>query len=141
MVVSNQSTVARGLATPAGVAAVEGRVGELLAVEGASIDAWYYCFHHPESEIEEWRSTCDCRKPQPGMILRAAAERAIYLQESFLVGNMWSDMVAARRAGVRGILVETTPSKTAGDPYASAADVEPWARVHGLGEAADLILE
>lgn len=141
VVASNQSAVARGLATPAEVSAIQERIAEILAAEGASIDAWYYCFHHPESPIEEWRSVCGCRKPEPGMILRAAAERDIDLGESYLVGNMWSDIVAARRAGVRGILLETTPAKTAGDPYSVAAEARPWARASSLAEAADSILD
>jgi D-glycero-D-manno-heptose 1,7-bisphosphate phosphatase len=141
VVVSNQSAVARGLATPSDIEVIQDKIVEVLAAEGAYVDAWYYCFHHPESRVDRWRCICDCRKPAPGMIKKASIDRNIDLSQSFLVGNMWSDMVAARRAGVRGIMLQTTPAKAASDPYISAEGAKPWATVQDLSEAAALILE
>ncbi len=168
IVVSNQSAVARGLATPDDVSAVQRKISELLAEGGASIDAWYYCFHHPEGALPEWRAVCDCRKPAPGLILTAAMQRGLDLSSCFLIGNMWSDVEAARRAGIRGVLLETPAGPGGGDKAKPAENLSgdiagsgrspiaaggvpqrreefrglhpPWATARGLEEAVDLIL-
>lgn len=71
-----------------------------ITVAGGRIDASYLCPHHPQAG-------CDCRKPAPGMLLRAARELDLDLSRSWLVGDALSDLEAARVAGVRGILVRT----------------------------------
>ena len=71
-----------------------------ITVAGGRIDASYLCPHHPQAG-------CDCRKPAPGMLLRAARELDLNLSRSWLVGDAISDLEAARVAGVRGILVRT----------------------------------
>ncbi len=141
IVVSNQSAVARGLATPEDVSAIEDKIVALLAKKGVAIDSWYYCFHHPSAKLEKWRAICDCRKPAPGMLLRAAKERGIDLERSFLVGNMWSDILAANRAGVRAVMLATTPEKTALEASSYADEAEAWAIAETLYEAAKLIVE
>ena len=106
VVVTNQSGVARGLFTEAFVAEVHRAMSEILGCRGARIDRFYYCPHHPEG-MGPYRQTCRCRKPEPGMLLRAAADLDLDLGRSYLVGDTPKDLEAARRAAVKGILVRT----------------------------------
>jgi len=95
-VVSNQSGIARGLLTEREVRAVNARVEELLGPLGP----WAYCPHGPEDG-------CDCRKPAPGLVLRAAAELGVAPEACVVIGDIGADVEAARAAGARGILVPT----------------------------------
>jgi D-glycero-D-manno-heptose 1,7-bisphosphate phosphatase len=92
VVVSNQSGVGRGLVTSGEAAAVRERFEECLRAGGVRLHASYYCPHAP------WEG-CPCRKPSPGMLLRAAEDLGIDLGRSFLVGDKTSDVEAGRRAG------------------------------------------
>ena len=100
VVVSNQSGVARGYFTDSIVEKVNGRLRVLLAHEGARLDGIYYCPHHPADN-------CMCRKPAPGMLLKAADELNIALPHSYLVGDKGADIGAVHRVGGKGILVLT----------------------------------
>jgi len=104
IVVTNQAGIARGFYREEDVARLHKHVDGLLAAVGARIDAYYMCPHHPD--FGELRN-CDCRKPQAGMLLRAATEFSIDLPASFMVGDKESDVQAAQRAGVTPILVAT----------------------------------
>ncbi len=94
VVVTNQSGVARGMYGEKNVLAVHQRIQEMLAAEGASIDGFYYCCHH-----KKFTGECGCRKPAPGMLLRAAAEHGIDLAHSVMIGDRLSDIEAGRAAG------------------------------------------
>jgi D-glycero-D-manno-heptose 1,7-bisphosphate phosphatase len=94
LVVTNQRGVARGLMSAGDVDAIHARAQRELAAEGARVDAFYVCPHADED-------ACGCRKPEPGLILRAAREWGVDLGASFLVGDDLRDVEAARRAGVR----------------------------------------
>lgn len=108
VVVTNQSGVARGLFGEDAVRAVNARLLELLAGQGARVDAVYYCPHHPEAGREPYRKACGCRKPEPGMALRAAADLGLDLSACYTVGDKAGDVELARRAGCRaGVLVLT----------------------------------
>jgi len=107
IVVTNQSGVARGYFSEDAVAEVHRRIDELLAEEGAAVDAYYYCPHHVDGIVKPYDRSCDCRKPEPGMILNAAADHGIDLAASFLIGDKLSDVQAALRAGCAAFLVET----------------------------------
>ena len=89
VVVTNQSVIARGKCTEAGMKAINNRLQLLIAEEGGSIDQIYYCPHYPDKKIpggrEDLKIICDCRKPQPGLIMRAAKDLNIDLNLS-LVG-------------------------------------------------------
>jgi HAD superfamily hydrolase (TIGR01662 family) len=114
-VVSNQSGVAQGLLTRAQVEAVNRRVEELLG----PIGTWLVCPHGPDQD-------CDCRKPRPGLVLRAAARLGLPPQRCVVVGDIGADVEAARAAGARGILVPTPvtlPEEIAAAPEV-AADLE-----------------
>ncbi|MEZ4648741.1 MAG: lipopolysaccharide heptosyltransferase II [Candidatus Eisenbacteria bacterium] len=102
VVVTNQSVVARGEASEEDVARVHDRLRELLAREGVVLDGIEVCPHHPE-----FGPACACRKPSPGMILRAAHRLGVDLDASWMIGDNDADFGAAEAAGVRFVLVRT----------------------------------
>lgn len=107
VVVTNQSGVARGLFTETFVVEVHRALAELLESRGARIDRFDYCPHHPTEGTGRYRQACPCRKPEPGMLLKAAATLDIDLGRSYVVGDTPRDLEAARRVGAQGILVRT----------------------------------
>jgi D,D-heptose 1,7-bisphosphate phosphatase len=107
VVISNQSGVARGLLTEEFVKKTNNHLQILLREQGAFINKFYYCPHHPTEGEEPYRQICDCRKPAPGMFLTAARDLNIDLELSYMVGDRFFDMEAAKNAGVKGILVKT----------------------------------
>jgi len=106
-IVTNQAGVARGYFKEDLVLEVHERVRELLAAGGARVEGIYYCAHHPTAGEPPYRAECECRKPKPGLLLRAAAEIGIDLPRSFLVGDSSRDVGAAAAAGVTPVLVLT----------------------------------
>jgi D-glycero-D-manno-heptose 1,7-bisphosphate phosphatase len=102
IVVTNQSGVARGLYREDDVRRVHAWMAATAAAQGARIDAFYYCPHHPTAGTGPNTRPCDCRKPEPGMLLRAIDEHAIDPALSLMIGDQASDVEAAQRAGVRG---------------------------------------
>jgi histidinol-phosphate phosphatase family protein len=145
IVVTNQSGVARGLFDEAFVGRMHARLSEMLLAEGALIDAFYYCPHHPTEGRGAYLRRCDCRKPEPGMVLAAIRELGIDRQRSYLVGDTLRDIGAASRAGVRGVLVRTGYGDQAATALAiGSPEVEVARPVHiaaDLGEAVAWILE
>ncbi len=107
VVITNQSGVARGFFPEAFLDVLHRRMRELLAEEGAFIDGFYYCPHHPTEGSDTYRRKCNCRKPEIGMLTAAAQELDIDLERSYLIGDHASDMEAARRASAKGIMVRT----------------------------------
>jgi D-glycero-D-manno-heptose 1,7-bisphosphate phosphatase len=107
VIVSNQSGVARGLFPLESVGVVHNHLVELLRAAGARIDAFHFCPHHPEAEVPEFRIECECRKPKPGMLCRAAAELGLDLAASWMIGDRESDLEAGAAAGCRTVLVRT----------------------------------
>jgi histidinol-phosphate phosphatase family protein len=101
IVVTNQSGVARGLFGEADVVNVNRALADELAVRGATLDAFYYCTH---------LEACDCRKPLPGMVRKAVADRDIDLERSVVFGDRGSDIALAVAVGVPGILVNELPN-------------------------------
>ena len=107
VLVTNQAGVARGYFKEDVIAAVHDLLARELEREGARLDAVYYCPHHPSVGEPPYRSDCDCRKPRPGLITRAAAEYDIDLAASWMVGDRYGDVELARNAGTRAALVLT----------------------------------
>lgn len=108
IVVTNQPIVARGLATEAQVDALNAAIADQLVRAGAPVpDRFYVCPHHPKATLPAYRIICDCRKPRPGMLLRAAADFSIDLQRSFMVGDRITDIAAGLAAGCRTVWVQT----------------------------------
>ncbi len=106
IVVSNQSGVARGLFTESALAGVSRRLGELLAQYGVTLDGFYYCPHSPEGVVGRYAVSCTCRKPMPGMLLRAAREHDIDLARSWMIGDILHDIEAGQRAGCKTVLID-----------------------------------
>lgn len=107
LVVTNQSGLARGYFPESLLDQVHAAMDERLAQAGARVDGIYVCPHHPEAKEARFRADCTCRKPKPGLFLRAAAEHGLDLGRSYVVGDRWSDLKAAARCGARGVLVLT----------------------------------
>jgi histidinol-phosphate phosphatase family protein len=104
--VSNQPAAAKGKATVAQLLAVHERVLELLALDGAILDASRLCPHHPEGVVAELSGPCPCRKPAPGMLTDAAAALALDLGASWMIGDTDADIAAGRAAGCKTALLE-----------------------------------
>ena len=107
VVTTNQSGVARGYFSEDLVEAVHAQLLSAVSSGGARLDASYHCPHHPSEGSPPWRAACDCRKPKPGMILRAAREHGIDLAGSYVVGDSVVDIEAGAAAGLPGVLVLT----------------------------------
>ncbi len=134
IVVSNQSGVARGYFDDGAVRAVNARVAQLLANDGVALDAWYHCPHYGEP--------CECRKPSPGMIRRAAEDHALDVARSTVVGDRGSDIALAHGLGIPGVLVPGPEPYAGPEPDYRAATLLEAARwivtraERGAGEAA-----
>lgn len=107
VVTTNQSGVARGYFDEAFVAATHDRIASTFAAGGARIDAFYYCPHHPDAAVAAYRRRCDCRKPQPGLLQRAAGDLDLDLRRSFVVGDRSNDIDAGRAVGAPAVLLRT----------------------------------
>jgi D-glycero-D-manno-heptose 1,7-bisphosphate phosphatase len=105
ILVTNQAGVARGYFTEDLIGAVHGVLEGELQRTGAHLDAIYYCAHHPSVGQPPYRFDCDCRKPKPGLIQRAAQDFDIDLAASWMIGDRYSDVELAHNAGVRSALV------------------------------------
>ena len=103
IVITNQSGVARGYFGETDVQQFHAHVQEQLRALDAHVDAFYYCPHHPQGTVAEFAIACDCRKPKPGMLERAARDFAVDRRRSFLIGDKDDDVAAAAAFGVRGI--------------------------------------
>jgi D-glycero-D-manno-heptose 1,7-bisphosphate phosphatase len=101
VVVTNQSGIARGLYSEDEYRGFEGWIAEQLAERGAHLDAVYHCPHHPTAGTTELTRECDCRKPAPGLVVKALAEFGVRPERAVFVGDKDSDMLAAEQAGVR----------------------------------------
>lgn len=106
VLITNQSAVARGYLSEGELGYLHACVAADLGQQGVRLDAVYYCPHHPEGSVAPYNVACDCRKPAPGMLLRAARELGIDLERSWFVGDILDDVEAGRRAGCRTALVD-----------------------------------
>jgi D-glycero-D-manno-heptose 1,7-bisphosphate phosphatase len=128
VVVSNQRGIARGRFTAQQLDEVTDRLVALLAEPGAHVDAFYYCPHEADA--------CDCRKPLPGLLLRAARELpGVDLTDAVLIGDADSDLLAAAAAGVPAIKVGGRPASAA----VVAAGAAPLAECADLAAAVDVV--
>ncbi|MEW6126170.1 MAG: D-glycero-beta-D-manno-heptose 1,7-bisphosphate 7-phosphatase [Acidobacteriota bacterium] len=139
IVVTNQSGIARGFYDETMLAAIHQKLIRELARDGATIDAVYYCPHHPRFGNAQYRKVCDCRKPQTAMLERAVTEYQISLAASYVIGDKASDINLATNAGAKGVLVTT------GYGAETYANIErfpcyPTIVAKNLLEAANLIL-
>ncbi len=107
VIVSNQAGIAHGYYREEDAVSFNQALGEKLLEAGARIDAVYYCPHHPEAKIMNYRVDCDCRKPRPGMLTKAAKELGVDMESSFMVGDKLSDIEAGEMAECKTVLVKT----------------------------------
>jgi D-glycero-D-manno-heptose 1,7-bisphosphate phosphatase len=128
VVVSNQPAAAKGTATRAQLAATHDRFVALLEGAGVELDDYRYCFHHPDE-------ACSCRKPEPGLILRAADELDVDVRRSWMIGDADRDVEAGRRAGCRTILIDNPQSE-----HRRGGESRANHRARSLAEAAVIVL-
>jgi D-glycero-D-manno-heptose 1,7-bisphosphate phosphatase len=107
VVVTNQAGIARGYFSPRVLDAVHAALVAQLESAGARLDGIYACTHHPTEGAPPYRASCDCRKPEPGLLLRAADDLQLELSRSVIVGDKASDLAVATKVGARGVLVLT----------------------------------
>ncbi len=105
-VVTNQAGVARGFYTEETVRQLHRWMGEQLHQQGAQVDDWRYCPHHPDAAVPAYRQQCQCRKPGPGMILDLLGHWPVEVLRSFMIGDRETDLQAAAAAGLRGFMVD-----------------------------------
>lgn len=107
VVVTNQAGVARGYYTEADVEELHRYMNELLKPQGAELDAFFYCPHHPEHGIGKYKTVCRCRKPGTGMFEMAERRFAIDKANSWMIGDKLIDVEAGKNYGVKTALVGT----------------------------------
>jgi D-glycero-D-manno-heptose 1,7-bisphosphate phosphatase len=138
VVITNQSGIGRGMYGEQFVRETHELITGRMRAGGATVDGFYYCPHHPDASIESYRKDCDCRKPAPGMLTRAAADLQLDLARSFSVGDKWTDVQAGQAAGARGILVRTGYGR--GNEASVPPGVSPAAVVDNVAAAAAWLL-
>ncbi len=107
IVITNQSSIARGICTEHQVKKLHNKMEELFRSKRAIINAFYYCPFYEHGVIEKYKKRDECRKPLPGMILKAAKDLNIDLSESFMIGDNMKDVIAGCKADCKTILVKT----------------------------------
>lgn len=131
-VISNQSGIAHGYFGEDAMPAVNDRLADLLFHEHLSLEDFYYCPHHPHGTVAHYAVECHCRKPRPGMLLKAAQDHEIDLTASWMIGDILHDIEAGNRAGCRTMLIDNgnetewrlgprrIPTRMAPDLYSAA---------------------
>ena len=124
--ITNQPVIARGDVDFTGLEAIHARLDTLLGLEGAYLDDLIFCPHHPDKgfsgEMPEYKLVCDCRKPEPGMLIVAAKRYNIDLSRSYMVGDSTADIAAGKAAGCRTVGLKTGIALT-DDKYKAVPDV------------------
>lgn len=106
VVISNQAGVARGYFKFSDLEKVKEKLDFLLNKEEIQIDGYYFCPHHPAGKIPEFSIDCNCRKPAPGMILKAAIDLQVDTKKSWMIGDILNDVEAGNKAGCKTILLD-----------------------------------
>jgi D-glycero-D-manno-heptose 1,7-bisphosphate phosphatase len=136
VIVTNQAGIARGYYDAGDFLNLTIWMAARFSENGAELSGVYYCPHHPDAAVDELRIACDCRKPEPGLLLRAQRELGIDMGRSFLVGDKASDIKAGHAAGVgRCFLLENERYKQANDSAVGSVD----AIVRSLSAVVELV--
>lgn len=138
VVVTNQSGVARGMLTEETLEKIHTELRGQLSADGADLDAIYYCPYHPAGTIQRYARESDLRKPNPGMLLKAAVDLELELSASWMVGDSPRDIQAGRRAGCSTIRLCGGDASTCGEKTDEEARADFTAA--NLAEAAEVIL-
>lgn len=105
-IITNQSGIARGYYDEQALTAVYHKLVSLLQPYKINLSGFYYCPHYKEGKNERYAVECTCRKPLPGLIMQAAAEHNLHLQNSWMIGDILNDVEAGNRAGCRSVLID-----------------------------------
>jgi len=138
---TNQAGVARGYFKHEMIGACHERLEVMLAALGAKLDGIFYCPHHPSVGEPPYRQECDCRKPKPGMLLKAAEQFGINLQASYVIGDKASDLEVAKVVGAHPLLVRTGYGEGEIGLFSGNWKVEPEGIFLNLFEAVNYIIE
>ena len=141
VLVTNQAGVARGYFPEERIAEVHARMKELLGKDGARLDGVFYCPHHPTSGEPPYCMKCDCRKPAPGLVMKAAEELGLDAGNSYIVGDKFSDVQLARNLGCKGVLVLTGYGRGQWEYDREKYGIEPDYVAENLLDAVKWILE
>ncbi|HEV3347893.1 MAG TPA: HAD family hydrolase [Methylomirabilota bacterium] len=125
VMVTNQTGIARGYFSEETLHATNARMRDDLATAGARLDGAYVCMHHPTEGLPPYRANCDCRKPRPGLLHRAAADLGLDLAASVMIGDKLSDVVAGHTVGAAGVLVLTGYGRGEWEYHAHRDAVKP----------------
>ncbi|MEM2956387.1 MAG: HAD family hydrolase [Candidatus Pacearchaeota archaeon] len=137
VVISNQPAIARGIITEKNVTEINRYINVKL---DNIIDKFYFCPHHPNADLLEYRKNCICRKPSPGLILQAAKELNIDLKKSWMIGDRISDIQAGKLAGCKTILIESENNKKIIESGVIIdTNIKPDKKVNNLMDASNLI--
>lgn len=141
VMVTNQAGVARGYFPEPAVREVHERLQAALADGAARLDGIYYCPHHPDAGQPPYRQDCDCRKPRPGLLERAAGDLGIDLARSWVVGDRQGDLQVAWAVGARAAMVKTGYGRGELRHHAPSWTRQPDLVAEHLLEAASLIVD
>ena len=104
--VSNQPDYAKGKTSLEMIHAVQTRFDQILTSKGIHFREYYYCYHHPNGIVPKYSYACECRKPEPYFLLKAARDYGIDLGNSWMIGDRDSDIECGKTAGTRTIMIE-----------------------------------
>lgn len=136
-IVSNQPGIAKGHLTLEVFKTFERMMFTRIQAEGGQIDRAYYCLHHPQAKLEEFRQRCRCRKPATGLLEQAAADLGVLLNECYMVGDGIPDLLAGSRAGCRTIFVGRWKCEIC--QFTQAPNIHPAFVARDLWEVAHII--
>jgi len=108
--ISNQPDYAKGKTTLENLQKVHAKLDRILRSEGIRFREYYYCYHHPQGKVPEYSFECECRKPKPFFILKAAKHYSLDLSKSWMVGDRDSDIECGKAAGTKTIMIENPHS-------------------------------
>ncbi len=137
IVISNQPVIARGLVSEREVEQINYKVNSEL---GNLIDAFYFCPHHPNATLKQYRKICECRKPSNGLILRSFKDFDIHLNKSWMIGDMISDIVCGKRSGCKTILLKSKNNSKIIESGEKWEKLEPDFFCEDFSEASKIIL-
>lgn len=140
IVVSNQAGVGHGYFPEQNLTECTARIAELLAAEGARVDAFYYCPYHSQAKLEAYRQDSPLRKPKPGMLEQAANEHDIDLARSYIAGDRPSDIECGRSRGLATVFLRTGYGEGELRWHRDDWKAQPDLIADNLGQAADWIL-
>ncbi|MFW6147354.1 MAG: D-glycero-alpha-D-manno-heptose-1,7-bisphosphate 7-phosphatase [Thermodesulfobacteriota bacterium] len=140
LITSNQSGVARGYFPIELVREINDRMIQTLKEENARIDGIYFCPHHPDGELREYKKACRCRKPDIGFIEAAQRDFDIDMKKSYVIGDRWLDIAFAHNAHLPGILVLTGYGRGEWEHVTPPSGVSPIYIAENLLEAVQWVL-